>query len=348
VAVIWQRYLFKEAIKVFFLFIFSFCFIYILIDYSANLFRLGNFSLIHIVQYYVSQIIIEANILIPAALLLGTIKVLCSANQRRELIALMAGGISIKRVVGPFLFLGCICTALLFINTQFFIPLSKQILQEMTGTSQHKRLSRSSAVNVIYLNDNSKMIYQDFDAHKNVYFDLYWIRSSDDLYHMKHLLSSASPPQGLFVDHIERDPFGYLTKTESFSEMNFPQLHLSANDLREKNTPLINLSLSQLLGKLSWGELISQNELATVFLFKILMPFLCLLAVLIPAPYCMRYDRNLPVFFLYAVGIFSFIAFYTLMQSVYILSISRYSSPWILLLPFGLAAGYASWKYKTL
>lgn len=345
---IWQRYLFKETIKVFFLFIFSFCFIYVLIDYSANLFRLGNFSLIHTIQYYLSQIIIEANILIPAALLLGTMKVLCSANQRRELMALMAGGISIKKALGPFLFLGGICTALLFINTQFFIPISRQLLQEMIGTSHHKKFAQSSAVNVIYLNDNSKMVYQEFDAQKNVYFDLYWIRSSDDLYHMKRLISSTSPPRGLFVDHIERDSSGFLAKTESFQEMNFPELHLSSADLREKNTPLINLSLSQLLGKLSRAGVISQNDLATVFLFKILMPFLCLLVVLIPAPYCMRYDRNLPVFFLYAGGIFCFIAFYTLMQAVYILSISRYSPPWILLLPFGLAAGYAAWKYKTL
>lgn len=329
---IWQSYFFKEAVKVFCLFIFTFGFLYTLIDYSANLqvFRESSFKLSLIGKYYLVNLIVEANILVPAALLLATIKVLTAANVRKELIALMAGGISRKKILVPFLLLAFLCTIFLYLNAQYFIPQSKQMLKEIGGN----KISRS-ALNTIYLNDSSKIIYQSYDSKNARYFDLFWIRSANDIYHMKYLYDQLPIPLGTFVDHINADSSG-VRKGISYPEKLFSEMNLSGQLTQDRKKVLIaNLSFSQLYKKLGNHQ---SGPYVAAFIYKLIVPLICFLVVLAPAPLCMRYDRNLSIFSIYGIAIFGFIAFYTLMQSAFILTSSSSLPPlWPILTPMGLA-----------
>lgn len=381
----WERYFLWQMIKVFFLFICSFCFLYVLIDYSANIhvFRIGHFSLIPIVKYYLFHLIIEANILVPAALLLSTIKVLSSANNKRELIALMAGGICAKKIIRPLLAFAVLCTGFLYINAEYFIPSSHNMMQKISGRDQQIKPDSysSGSVKVLHLQDHSKIIYQNYDPEKQAFFDVFWVRSPDDIYHMKYLFSDGAFPTGKYVDHMERNSSGALTKTESFTEKAFNQLSLAKQEINDQKKPLNNLSLSELWSKATEFDPKSRSpfipdeknspginkkyplgrslakartDLFSTLLYKASMPLLCLLAVLIPAPYCMRYNRNLPVFFLYAAGIFGFIAFYTLMQAAYIFALghhgsSLWASPiWLLAGPLISTLCLAGWRFARL
>src|SRR5690348_8415177 len=88
-ASIWQRYLFREILKVFFLFLGCFFFLYSILDYSLHMqdFLVDKqIHLGHLFIYYFYQFIKRADLLIPLALLIATLKVLFSFNARGELV----------------------------------------------------------------------------------------------------------------------------------------------------------------------------------------------------------------------------------------------------------------------
>ncbi|MCX6991210.1 MAG: LptF/LptG family permease, partial [Chlamydiae bacterium] len=96
---IWQRYFFIELCKVFFFFLVSFFFLYSLIDYTTHAGDFvtdGKFQSKNLLFYYGFQFIKRAYLLLPLALLISTIKVLCSMNASRELVALQSSGVKLK------------------------------------------------------------------------------------------------------------------------------------------------------------------------------------------------------------------------------------------------------------
>ena len=104
-ASIWQRYLFREILKVFFLFLGCFFFLYSIMDYSLHMqdfFVDKQIHLDHLFIYYFYQFIKRADLLIPLAFLIATLKVLFSFNARGELVALQASGLSSRKILRPF------------------------------------------------------------------------------------------------------------------------------------------------------------------------------------------------------------------------------------------------------
>ena len=98
---IWKRYILCEILKVFFLFLGCFFFLYSLIDYSLHMqdFIIDKrIQISHITTYYLFQFIKRADLLIPLALLISTLKVLFSLNSRGELIALQSSGVPAKKI----------------------------------------------------------------------------------------------------------------------------------------------------------------------------------------------------------------------------------------------------------
>ena len=129
---IWERYFISETLKTFFLFLFCFYGLYVLIDYAthASSFRhYGNYSWLDIAYYYLYELVQRANVIVPFAILLAVIRTLCNLNVHHELVALLAGGIRIHSLLRPFLLVGLFFTALLYINTEFLMPLASNKLK---------------------------------------------------------------------------------------------------------------------------------------------------------------------------------------------------------------------------
>jgi lipopolysaccharide export system permease protein len=94
---IWERYFLKETLKIFFLFLFCFYGLYVLIDYASHTSGLPHHQIKisgkELIRYYLFIFSSRAEILIPFALLISTIKTICSLNISRELVALKGGRI---------------------------------------------------------------------------------------------------------------------------------------------------------------------------------------------------------------------------------------------------------------
>lgn len=346
---LWQRYLFSQALKLFFFFFFALFALYLLIDYSvhAKTFAISGLPVLKQGLFYLFQLARRAQILIPFAIVLTTIRQLSYLNQSRELVGFLAAGLSKKRLLKPLLLLGLFGSALLYLNNQFFLPFSLTSLKKIEDRYlQKSNQPKTSSLQVLQLQDRSQLIYQRFNSDKRALFDLYWVLSADELYRIKYLYPEENPIRGEFVDHLARNALGKFEIKESFSEQIFPNLKLASQDLQQAILIKEQLSLTALIQQPHW---LKDRISLSLVLYRGLMPLTCLIMICLIAPACMRFDRTYPLFKLYACSIFGFALFSTMMQAAATLAGAAAAPPMVaLLIPFGAIGLLSVWKFARL
>lgn len=353
---LWQRYIFQDLLKCFTFFLLSFFFLYFLIDFSTHAHDFVEHGRVQVFQlsiYYLHQFFKKLQLLLPLALLISTIKVLSSLNSYRELIALQAGGIPLRSVFRPFWLLAAVCSLAGYLNEEFSMPKSTAYLEEIKHSYEDLLKKSKRQFTILYLKDSSKLIYQDYIPEKGVFFDVYWIRSFNDIWRMKYLNADPQNPIGEYVDHIARNEKGVLEKKESYERCHLPSLKWKTRELHQQHSSPKHQKLTRLatlfLKKEGSDSFHDQGEIATHFFHKLLMPlfpFLILLGVL---PYCIGYSRNPPLFLLYGVSIFCFIVFFAALNAMLILGENQIIHPFLSVgIPFILLFGGGSLKYRSL
>jgi lipopolysaccharide export system permease protein len=349
---IWRRYLFSSILKVFFLFLGCFFFLYSLLDYSLHMqdFLVDKkIQFTHIFIYYFYQFIKRADLLVPLALMIATLKVLLTLNARGELVALQASGISAKRLLRPFFLVALVCTLFNWASAEFLLPSSLNFLDRFRQDHfKHVDDRRKEPIHVLFLKDHSRIIYQKKE--KGLLYDVFWIRSSQEIWRMKYLNPDSETPVGYFADRIISNSEGVFEKSESFEQIAFSPFRLQKDPIGKGLIPTENQRLSQLFGQLTYKRSATAFERPQVlshFLHKCLMPLLSFLVILGVAPYCLRYSRAQPVFFLYAVALFLFIAFAAFLDASLILGETQVLSAYVAtLLPFVLVFTGFGWLYQ--
>lgn len=332
---LWQRYFFKETLKTFFLFLGCFYFVFALMDFSTHMQDFIQKEQIQIQQffvYYGYQFIKRSDILLPLALLIASVKVLLTLNTRRELLSLQTAGLKLRTLLKPFFLLGALTVTFMYCNFQFFLPPATNFIDQFQYNhfSSKAKRDEQAKLHTWYLNDGSKIIYQSFDPVKKAYFDVFWIRSAHDIWRMKYLSSDPSKPIGEYVDHIQKTKSGRLEKTESFQSHYFRDLQWGHRMVQKQAIPTDNLSITRLTSSLFKDENITfhkKAEIQTFLLYKLVMPLLPLLILTAVSPFCVRYSRNTPIYFIYAIGIFGYILFYVFMDAAVILGKNRVLPP---------------------
>lgn len=356
---LWERYFFKQFISIFFFFLFCFYSLYVLIDYASHTGKVANHNFYigwdEIFRYYLYVFSARAEFLIPLALLIAFVKTILTLNTHQELVALMASGISSKRLLRPFIFVSVFCMLLLYANEEWLLPTALKKMKQMEASSKHqnKKKMQQAAVKHLILEDGSLLLYQYYDAGSEHFFDVYWIPSADKLYRIKFLKPSLELPLGTYVDFIERDASGELLQKKSKIQRYFPEIRfnkkiLESTIIHPEILPLSSLT-KQAFPLFRSGLDEKESKIMTAFYWKWTLPFLCLLVILGPARACMNFSRRLPVFFLYVLSLFSFIAFYMFMDAIQVLAIKQIISPFtaIFLPVFSLFLFY-SWRYLRL
>lgn len=352
---IWEKHFLGETIKVFLLIITCFYGLYILIDYSSHSYNhLSHVPWIEVLYYYFREFVLRLDVFIPFALLIACIKTLTQLNTNNELVALMASGMKLKTLLRPFVFLGLLCTALIYLNTQFLLP---QTLKDLRHVRDAHTLLKNKKRNHIFvqsvaLKNRSTLLFQEYDASKEMFFDAYWIKTFDEIYRIKYLYPYAEVPSGKFVDHLVRNKDGKLEKAETFTEHTFPKMKFSKKVLLDTIIPPEELSYSKLWKKLpKHGNPPNEkeSEMIATFSQKLVIPWLCLLAVIGPAPFCVRFSRYFPIFFIYALSIFGLVACYLIIEASVVLASRQVIPPhWAIGLPFFLVMGTFLWRYVKL
>lgn len=351
---IWERYILREFLKIFALFLLGFYFLYAVIDYSTHISEFTqskNLPIFKIFQYYLFQFVKRADILIPLALLLGTIKVLCQLNIHKELVAFQSAGLSKKKLLRPLFLMGIICTLSCLAINEFAIPYSLNFIDKFYDShlSRSQKKNRSEPFRVLHLPDHSRLVYQAYDREKEAFFDVIWIRSSDDIWRMKYLKADPDDLQGQWVDHLVRNENTHaIEKVDSYPNYIFTDLQWSKEIPRKGFIPYENHSIHNLFLLLDrpLASSYEKQEILTQFLFKLFMPSSCFLVLLAVIPPCIGYRRDLSPFFTYAFALFGFIAFIAFMDAAVIVSENETASAYIAILsPFILLFSLFGWRF---
>lgn len=352
----WERYFLRETAKVFTFFLLSFYGLYVLMDYSnhAASFKHYHFSFFDILKFYAFEFVTRMDVLVPFALLIACVKTLCSLNTHNELVALMASGIRLKRLLLPFVCFGLLLTGLIYFNTEVLQPMALRYNTKLDHSRAKAKQKKHLSIQQIMLDDHTSFIFQEYKADTNEFFDSYWVKSIDDIYRIHYLSPYAQEPIGKNIEHLQRNPEGVLVVTETFDKKTFPEMRFNKEKLLESVQLPEAKSLSELKAKLpdsnSTSEL-SEKEahLLTTYYYKLALPWLCLLAVIAPTPFCIRFSRTLPTFFIYALSIFGLVAFYLVMDATVVLGERQMIDPALAIwIPFGLFFAFFGYRFLRL
>ncbi|MCB1106493.1 MAG: LptF/LptG family permease [Chlamydiia bacterium] len=333
---IWQRYFLKETLKVFFLFLFCFFFLYALIDYSMHMQEIlknKKISWSDLSLYYGMLFSKRCDLLLPLSLLISSVKVLTGLNKRNELLALQTAGIPTHKLTRPFFLVGLICVAVSYYNFEILSPKSlnyidhfeKKYLKKMSSLKKEK-----VPFYALPLDDGSHFLYQSYDSEKKEFFDLFWVQSVDKLYHMKTLQIDSPHPIGMLVDQLERNSHGQIEKIASFPTLPFKDLILNFDLSSPLEKSMENRSISE-LATMTFHKtpLFFENHslVYTHLYFKLFMPWLPVLVLIGVVPFCFLSSRTYPTFLIFSLTIFGYIAFFTLMDGCIVLGEMQVASP---------------------
>ncbi len=350
---LWERYFFREILKVFFFFLFGFFFLYSLIEYSMHMddfFKNQHLQAREVVLYYVNQLLKRLDFLLPMALLLSTIKVLTTLSVRNEWIVLQASGLSTRKMLRPFMAVACACSILTYLNFEYFLPSALRHIDEFRISHFHSSriTQRRELIHLIPLKDNTKLLYQSFDKEKNVLFDVLWIKSLDDIWRIKYLNADPANPTAEYVDHIVRNSAGFFEKKQSHPKLFLADLKWHPRMARQGLIPFDQRSLSDLY-RMHYKMQASPYEvpkIGTALSFKMAIPLMSPLLVIALAPFCLIYRRQRQFFLLYALGLFGLFAFYMMLDSLTILSDNGVIKPALaVFVPLSLFATFFSWRF---
>ncbi len=325
---LWYRSILKEQVKCLLFFLFIFFILYALIEYSLHMndfFKSRQLYFKEVVFYYFGQFLKRLDFLLPMALLLSVIKCLTSLNRRNEWLVLQTAGLSSRTALRPFFVVALASSFLLYGNFEYLLPYTLNYFDHLSTMRLHRSHfdKKRKQIHFIQLEDGSKVFYQSVDLQKKRFFDVFWIKSFDDVWKMKYLLIDSVKPIGFFVDHFERNRLGCIEKMASYERVLMNEIGFRAN-LSLKvgfealpKQPKQHRGISELYGSLNRFAVHERRKIFVTILLKMTTPLIPPLLVVALSPFCLVYDHQRRVFFIYGLGLFSLFALYSLFDSVF-------------------------------
>ncbi|GAB4193050.1 MAG: hypothetical protein Tsb0015_15600 [Simkaniaceae bacterium] len=338
---IWKRMILSDLLKSAIFILFSFFFVYVLMDISTHfneIIKDANSSISTIVKYYSFHLSKRLDFLLPFSLLISILKCLNSMRGHHELVALQMAGISNKRLLAPFFQVSMISLFLLILNFEFIYPQATNFIEAFelshlkNPSAKHKKTAANAPLSVMKFHENQKIVYTKFEPQNNILKDVFYVMASDHVFHMKSL-QIIPAPTGHFVSHFIKNEKNQWELKDSYPQktFDFPGFLQNASDF----LPWDARSLSSLcrLSFSSQSYFQENSEKIHSYLFfksiKILFPMLVLIA---SAPFTFSYRRgrnDLPV---YSLAIFGYIAFYVIAGALHILGEGGIVFPCLILL----------------
>jgi lipopolysaccharide export LptBFGC system permease protein LptF len=315
---IWQKNIFSKLTRTYCFLLLCLIVIYVIIDLSAHGVRfLNKSSIAEIALYYFNTFVMLLDLFLSLTFLLATIRVLYQLNSHRELVALQMAGISKKKLLLPFFIFASCLSLISYLNTEWLSPAAQNSSTAFkTALKSKKHKNKENRVFTIPLKDKSEIVYQKFDKIKQELFDVFWIRSPDDIWHMKTL--KIDTLQGKYVNHLSRNIAKQLEKIESYPEKDFSDLALDRNSVLYRFVPYENRPLSALFLE-AFADPTEKRIIFSYLFYKLLIPLMPFLVLFAIAPVSMRYSRTSHIFLVAAYSIFGFISLKVILDGMLIL-----------------------------
>lgn len=357
---LWQRHLLAEWIANLCRLLAGFFLLFIIFDYASHgtswfhsSFSLASWGWL---RYYGAQLLVYSDLLLPLAALLATIKTLVRSQTSRELLALRCAGLSLQRLMTPLVAAGFGLAVLQLLSQEWLRPYAETLLLDLKAhrvQTTKKEQSPWSRVQRLPVASGGTLFYLSHDEESHSFEEVYWICSADHLFRMRRLYPEKQPPEGEWVERLERTPEGELKLVEWHREWSFPELHLDQKELKKAMVHPQQMALSELWSRSNEGKEVegSQQEalLLTLCYQRLLLPWLSLLAVIAPMPWAVSYRRESSYGWLYSVTLFGLAALYLLLDAAAVLAMRQLVAPeWVFMVPLVLLAMVLAIAYSRM
>ncbi|MDE3056174.1 MAG: LptF/LptG family permease [Verrucomicrobiota bacterium] len=258
---LWQRYLLTHLWAPFLFILLSLSLLYIAIDLSLHSSLLSEKSP-SLFLYYLHEWSRFLDLFVFTAFFLALLKQRLELQKHREFLALGLAGLSRFSLLTPSLWSSLFLLFLSYANNEWLLP--------STYLSSSKESPRVSS---LLLSDNSELIYQSYDEETETLFDLFWIRSQEEIWAMEtlHLPSLSATKAELFL----------MKEGITKESVLLPRIPLEKSSLLLSLLPLEKRPLSELLrASLSQG-LQAQKNLACLS-YKLTLPTLLFSLLFLP------------------------------------------------------------------
>ena len=325
---LWFRLLLFRLAGTFAFLLISLFFLYVIVDLSVNGVRFfsAETAPVEIALYYVRNFAEHLEIFFPLGFLLAAMKVLFDLNLHRELVALQMAGLSKKKLLLPFFLFASLLSAGSYFNSQWLAPDAQEAASSFRLEHAKKKKKMREQVFPLSLEDGTELVYQSFDPQKNRFFDVFWLKAPDDIWHMKYLKADSQLPIGLFVDRLSRNSSSQFEKKESFAEKAFPEIRWDETAPLQRFVPYENRPLATLFFQ-SRAESADKPCILSHLHYKLALPLLPFLILLSIGPFSLHFARSLPFFLFAACALFAFAALCTLLDGMLILGENRVLLP---------------------
>ena len=254
-----DRYILKSVLTLFFQCLFTFLFLYIIIDVFSHLDEIlkQQVSLPILRQYYLSYLPIIFIQVAPIACLLSTLYTFGKLNRNNEIIAMRSAGLSIFQITKTVIIFGLIVSAFVFWVNDRFVPSSMSLTEKIktqmeSGTKKAKEKEREIITNlsmyglknrlffvnkfslatdtmeniIILEHDEKQNITKKIVANKGVYRDGLWRFYQSVTYNFDENVQVKGEPQYLEEEimDISETPGDFLKQMLRPDFMNISQL----------------------------------------------------------------------------------------------------------------------------
>lgn len=338
---LWQRHLLGRLLKTLCLILASLFCVYFLLDLSIHgaRFFLGKARAIDLFLYYLRSFSQHLDLFIALSFLLTLLKVLTDLAHYSELIALHMAGLSTKKLAAPLFGTALFLAMLSLSNAQWLSPDALASIDSFRDRHAKRKKSELRAhAHTVTLDDGAELVYQSFDPEKKTLFDLFWLKSQDEIWHIKTLTMQG---EGCFVDCFKRNANRQMELARSFDSVPIEGLFFTDEEALQKFVPFENRPLGTLLFQ-SFKKSADANAIRAHLHYKLALSLLPLLIVFSLSPHLLRFSRTKPMFLIASMSLFLLIAFFTLLGGMLILAENRVLPPslsiWSLWLACAIAA----------
>ena len=236
-----DRYLLGRFLRIFAYSVLAFVLIFI----TVNVFEeIDNFidheaSLRNIGRYYLYSLPFVLTYVVPVSLLLGTVFAMGVMARRNELIALLASGVSIRRVAAPVFAVAILVSALFVLFNDAVVPRANRAKNDVMrhDIEGRQRIDPDLKTNFRYLGAHGFVYLAESYSHANLsLFDVV-VQQFDENTLIRRVDAKRARWQGdhwLFLNGYERTFAGQEEHIERFDSLTIPEMTELPDDFAEE------------------------------------------------------------------------------------------------------------------
>jgi len=167
-----SRYVLREFIRCFFLCLLAFITIYLIVDFFERMDKFIRYqaSIGAVAQYFLCKLPLIIYQVGPIAMVIGALLAIGLLARNSEIVAMMAGGVSLYQVVAPIIVAAVVCSAGTWILSEYIMPYTNRKLVYINQVKIKKETVKRMLVknNIMYRSGNAIYSIRLFDPRSQV------------------------------------------------------------------------------------------------------------------------------------------------------------------------------------